>query len=344
MILGIIEIACLNKINTSTRTVCDFFLLQNEYDLDRIKRELNKVEEDIKELNEKLYVAKEEQAALQEETRVMERRLAAADKLITGLGSESIRWCEEIESLNKKRQNLPGDCLVSAAFLTYTGPFSYDLRSRMLQDDWLPHITIQGIPFSEDFKLINLLTDEVTVAKWNANGLPGDELSTQNGILTTRASRFPIFIDPQQQALKWIKSMEEKNKLRVATFNDSDFLKYLELAIKFGTPFLFEDVYDYIDPIIQNVLSKNILGDKNRSYIMLGDKEVDYDPNFRLYLNTKLANPAWGPKVFGNAMVINCTITEEALENQLLDAIVKHEQSSLEEKKNMLILTTRFVL
>lgn len=76
---------------------------------------------------------------------------------------------------------------------------------------------------------------------------------------------------------------------------------------------------------------------------MLGDKEVEYDRNFRLYLNTKLSNPAYGPELFSNAVVINCTVTEKALENQLLEVIVKHEQSSLKEKKTMLMRTKRFV-
>jgi len=47
------------------------------------------------------------------------------------------------------------------------------------------------------------------------SGLPPDELSIQNGILTTRASRFPLCIDPQQQALNWIRKKEEKNNLKV---------------------------------------------------------------------------------------------------------------------------------
>ena len=42
---------------------------------------------------------------------------------------------------------------------------------------------------------------------------------------------------------------------------------------------------------------------------MLGDKEVDYDRNFRLYLNTKLSNPKYNPNVFGKSMVINYTVT-----------------------------------
>ena len=46
----------------------------------------------------------------------------------------------------------------------------------------------------------------------------------------------------------------------MCTFNDPDFLKQLELAIKYGFPFLFQDVDEYIDPIIDNVLEKNIKG------------------------------------------------------------------------------------
>lgn len=51
--------------------------------------------------------------------------------------------------------------------------------------------------------------------RWGSEGLPPDELSVQNGILTTRGSRFPLCIDPQQQALNWIKKKEGKNKLKV---------------------------------------------------------------------------------------------------------------------------------
>ena len=42
---------------------------------------------------------------------------------------------------------------------------------------------------------------------------------------------------------------------------------------------------------------------------MIGDKEVDYDSNFHLYLNTKLSNPKYSPNVYGKSMVINYTVT-----------------------------------
>jgi len=47
---------------------------------------------------------------------------------------------------------------------------------------------------------------------------------------------------------------------QVCTFNDPDFLKQLELAVKYGFPVLFQDVDEYIDPIIDNVLEKNVKG------------------------------------------------------------------------------------
>jgi len=48
--------------------------------------------------------------------------------------------------------------------------------------------------------------------------------------------------------------------LQVCTFNDPEFLRQLELAVKYGYPVLFQDVDEYIDPIINNLLEKNIKG------------------------------------------------------------------------------------
>merc|ERR550534_2320171 len=137
-------------------------------------------------------------------------------------------------------------------------------------------IKTKSLPYSDPFKLEQLLTDEVEVSRWNSEGLPPDELSVQNGILTMRASRFPLCIDPQQQALNWVKKKEEEYNLKVVTFNDPDFLKQLEMSVKYGFPCLFQDVDEYIDPVIDNVMEKNIKGAAGREFIMLGDKEVDY--------------------------------------------------------------------
>lgn len=148
------------------------------------------------------------------------------------------------------------------------------------------------------------------------------------------------------------------------------------MAIKYGSPFLFQDVDEYIDPVIDNVLEKNVKGPEGRQVIMLGDKEVDYDPSFKLYLNTKLANPKFSPSVFGKALVINYTgkihlawqsqfafsflyvpnalslcvsscillplhvVTLKGLEDQLLSVIMGFEKKELEEQRERLIQET----
>ena len=57
-----------------------------------------------------------------------------------------------------------------------------------------------------------------------------------NGILTPQGSRFQLCIDPQQQAVTWIKN-REKDELRVETLMDADFMQPLKLAI--STPSSF---------------------------------------------------------------------------------------------------------
>lgn len=47
--------------------------------------------------------------------------------------------------------------------------------------------------------LITVMADSYTVRTWNSQGLPRDAISTENGILVTRAGRWPLTIDPQEQ-------------------------------------------------------------------------------------------------------------------------------------------------
>ncbi|KAL2092820.1 hypothetical protein ACEWY4_012618 [Coilia grayii] len=330
---------------------------QSKRELEKIQNELATIQKELGALGEKYDAAMGEKQLLQEEAELMERRLIAADKLISGLGSENQRWTDDLVELKMRRVRLLGDCLICAAFLSYEGAFNWDFRNEMVYDVWQKDVLERKIPLSQPFRLESLLTDEVEISRWGSEGLPPDELSVQNGILTTRASRFPMCIDPQQQALNWIKKKEENNNLKacslhmcfffvkqislkISSFNDPDFLKQLEMAIKYGFPFLFQDVDEYIDPVIDNVLEKNVKGAGGRQVIVLGDKEVDYDPNFKLYLNTKLGNPRYSPAVFGKAMVINYTVTLKGLEDQLLSVIVGFERKELEEQRERLIQET----
>jgi dynein heavy chain len=63
------------------------------------------------------------------------------------------------------------------------------------------------------------------------------------------------------QAVSWIKSKESKNQLKIMTFNQSDYMKQLEMALQFGNPVLFENISTEIDPLLDNVLEKNVVSE-----------------------------------------------------------------------------------
>lgn len=308
--------------------------------LNHLNTEIQKLEDKLAELNQNYAVSMRQMRALVEMMQQAERRLISADKLISGLTSELIRWSKEMASLGDQLIDSIGLCLISSSFLAYTGAFTWEFRKNMVFDDWLQDIVSLGIPIALPFKIEGYLSNEVEIATWGNEGLPPDELSLQNGILTMRASRFPLCIDPQLQALMWIRRKEQRNNLKVLAFSDFDFLKQLEMCIMYGWPVLFEDVDDYIDPVIDDVLQKNVRMQGGRKFIMLGDKEVDWDSKFRLYLTTKFSNPKFDPAVYAKALVINYTVTQQGLEDQLLSVVVGAERPDLEEQRSYLIAQT----
>ncbi len=132
--------------------------------------------------------------------------------------------------------------------------------------------------------------------------------------MTTRASRWPLCIDPQLQAVQWIKKREEKD-LKILNINEGAnvFLKPLEFAVKFGKPVLFESVDEELDPTLDPILEKNFISKNGLKYIKIGENDVDYHPSFQLYFTTKLANPKYTPEIMGKTMVINYTVTVNGL-------------------------------
>lgn len=147
-------------------------------------------------LNKKKQIKQEELDDLTDKQQTMQRKLDAASKLITGLGSEQRRWTEDMVTLQENKIKLTGDCLLSSAFLSYCGAFNFELRQRMVFGHWKVDVDAKEIPCTADYRLEKMLTDEVEISRWASEGLPSDELSIQNGILTSNSSRFPLCIDP----------------------------------------------------------------------------------------------------------------------------------------------------
>ncbi|GLH10276.1 Dynein heavy chain, cytoplasmic [Gryllus bimaculatus] len=316
-----------------------------------MEKERDRMETDLKELTQEIEMAKielkkfankydgtvKDRKKLQQEMDLMLHCLSIAEKLVAGLETEKRMWSSDLQSLREKKKCLIGDCLLTAAFLSYVGPFTKEYRNRMLIEDWVHDLMQYSIPLTNPYSLEGLLLDNAQIVRWSSEGLPQDEISVQNGILTVYSRRFPLCLDPQEQAIYWIKRKEEENNLKILTFSDCDFLKKLELAVTIGSPVMFEDIEEYVDPLIYSLLERSTRVTNGQTVIKLGDKEVEYNSNFQLYLVTKLTNPNFEPAVYSKANIINFTITNLGLEEQLLTIVVQHEHPDVEIKRNALI-------
>lgn len=60
--------------------------------------------------------------------------------------------------------------------------------------------------------------------------------------------------------------------------------------------------------------------------IKLGENVIEYSPDFRLYITTKLRNPHYLPEVATKVCLLNFMITPEGMEDQLLGIAVAKER------------------
>lgn len=185
---------------------------------------------------------------------------------------------------------------------------------------------------------LQVLVDDAIVASWIREGLPSDPTSVQNGTILTNSERWPLMMDPQLQGIVWIKERESKNSLQVVRMGMDNMVTVMERAIEAGNSVLIENMGESIDAVLNPVITRSTFKKGRNLYVKMGDKEVEYNKNFRLFMHTKLSNPHYPPEIQAETTLINFTVTEKGLEDQLLALVVNKERPDLEETKTQLII------
>ncbi|XP_030840434.1 dynein heavy chain 1, axonemal isoform X1 [Strongylocentrotus purpuratus] len=306
--------------------------------LDAAKANLREVEEGIATLKAKYEdtVAKKEE--LENKCDLCKARLVRADKLIGGLADEKGRWQESVDFLEKVINQITGDVLISAGYIAYLGPFTGEYRAS-LSEEWQSKCGEYQVPCTSDPGFIQAFGDPVKIRTWQIAGLPRDNLSIENGVIMQFSRRWPLFIDPQGQANKWIKAMEKDNGIDIIKLSDRDFLRSLENAVRFGKPCLLENVAEELDPALEPILLRQTFKQQGSTVIKLGDAVIPYHEDFKFYITTKLPNPHYTPEVSTKVTLVNFTLSPSGLEDQLLARVVAEERPDLEEAKNQLIVS-----
>ena len=220
----------------------------------------------VAELEAQYAAAVKEKEEVVAEAEQCERKLGLAKRLMSALGSEGTRWEASIVSLNEQLTILPGDVLLAAAFVSYSGCFSKRFRIELQERTYMPFLSGAigaakgGVQMSETgTDPLNILTTEAQRAGWASENLPTDRVSVENGAIVTSCARWPLMIDPQLQGITWIKKKEEKNSVKVARLGQKTLMPQLEAALSGGLPFVIENLGLTYDAVLAPVVGRQVM-------------------------------------------------------------------------------------
>merc|ERR1712091_56819 len=149
--------------------------------------------------------------------------------------------------------------------------------------------------------------------------------------------RWPLIIDPQVQGIKWLKQKQEKDGFVPCLLTQKNWIRAMRGGISDGMCVIIENLGEEIDATLDPVLSRAVYKKGSSLYIKFGGEEMNYDPAFSLYMQTRLDNPHYKPEIAAQCTLINFIVTEGGLEEQLLAKVVSREQPDLEKQKNELV-------
>ncbi|KAL8453322.1 hypothetical protein Emag_001932 [Eimeria magna] len=119
----------------------------------------------------------------------------------------------------------------------------------------------------------------------------------------------------------------------VLRLNTPRMVALVEQAIQQGSSVLIENLEQSIDPVLAPLVGRQTIRKGRSQYIKLGDKEIPYNPNFKLFLQTRLSNPHYPPELQAECTLINFTVTEkgDVLENiELIQNLEKTKKITTE--------------
>ncbi|KAF4008811.1 hypothetical protein G4228_000485 [Cervus hanglu yarkandensis] len=155
----------------------------------------------------------------------------------------------------------------------------------------------------EKFDLRRFLCTESEQLIWKSEGLPSDDLSIENALVILQ---------------------------------DSNFITALELAVRFGKTLIIQEM-DGVEPVLYPLLRRDLVAQGPRYVVQIGDKIIDYNEEFRLFLSTRSPNPFIPPDAASIVTEVNFTTTRSGLRGQLLALTIQHEKPDLEEQKTKLL-------
>ncbi|CAJ0594203.1 unnamed protein product [Cylicocyclus nassatus] len=311
-----------------------------EQEKNQLVSNLSKAEKQIQKLSQGLHTVDEKVAVLKENFEVLMKEatqikidlekeqdtIRVAGTLIDRLSGEFARWQVQMEALSREMENVERCALVTAAFVTYLGGSSERTRIDVLR-------SLQQIYKLQDFDPVTFCATETEQLNWKNHGLPSDTLSIENAVMMLNTIQTSLVVDPTGRVANFLNSFYPKSELLRATQND--LYTQIEFGIRFGKILIVDDVTE-VDSVLVPILRKELSSQGPRQVITFADKQIDFHPDFKLFLCTKNEHITIPSSIRNVLFEVNFTTTRSGLASQLLGLAIQIEKPELEERSSAL--------
>lgn len=301
-------------------------LAANQAELDVIDQKVAKLKDDFAQLTS-------EAEQLRVDLEKTEITLDKAQNLLGKLDGERTRWEVTAGELRDAVTTLPVKILLAAAYTTYLGKSSEDVRAASVKI-W------RSFSKTKRFDYREMLSTESELLEFKARGLPSDILSMENSLIILNSeSRCPFIIDPASSATDWLTNqlaLDDSRPLEVVPAADPRFVNKTELAVRFGKTLVILEV-DSVEPMLVPLVKRDFSNQGSRRVVQIGDKLVDFNMQFRMYLVTRNPRPHLPPDTKAIITEVNFSVTRAGLEGQLLGVTLQSEKPELEKQKSEML-------
>ena len=294
-------------------------------------------------------------------------RLNNSKDLLSSLANEKENWKKRKEELENFYKNIIGNILISSGIIAYLGAFTKSYREEIIET-WAELILKQNIPLTttEPPTLImqKILSDNMEIETWKTQKLPNDYFSVDNAIIISQSRRSSLLIDPQNQAFEWL---QQKAKVEGELIYNELMKQEMSYGIKKGKknkeiPDFFYEVKPIMEQSSQNkIIIECLKSGHTLLYSNLGENipsimapiykkeysrlqtiefngtSIDVHENFRFYMSTNLPKPHYMPDICSVCTIVNFTVTEEGLEDQMLNFLIEREDPATDQQRKYCI-------
>ena len=239
-------------------------------------------------------------------------------------------WEEERDKQTYYLECILGDLLLITAMICFLPSFTETEREEAVVE-FSEKLIEKEVKLSDNDTRTSLFLSKMKMKQWEQFGLPSHQFYIMNGLLLTICTRWPLIIDPEQQATNWLKNMEES--VYMIDADDSNLVTQLSANVQQGTVTLIYNIEETLDANLDNLIQKKFYLKDNVTHVVIGEKEIPYNPSFKMYLTSKKEEINFPSRIQSHLTVINFIPVTAGLYDHLLRIVVSKERGDLRQKR-----------